>query len=468
MIPKTNLLSAIHPESLEPGAHIHVHVPGSLSRKLTFLLLFGALLLNGTMVLVGLPKLSSSLRLNYNISFGDFYDVIAKNVAEGNGYRIYPNLGETMIREPGYPLLLAAVFKLGGYGIQQARAISVVLAFGAALILRRIAQKITNEKVTGLVAALLFLFYPGVLVAETHTGIEIPCTFTVMLFILALHNAVEKGSLFRWIGAGLVFGVAVLVRSVVLLFPVPLLIFLLFRAKDWEKRRRLFESIGVLVVGAAAVISPWVIRNHKLVHSFVPTATVAGVAAQTGLYTCENASPDKPFYMTDTEAGFERSEIVKQLHIPFYQAYYYQIFYAPQNELEFDRALRKSVSAEYRSHPAMLASCALRNLLFNFWFLGKTPNSVFLNVLVLTPLLALAIAGIVVLWKQKLLHNADIILLYILYVPLVHAPILAQARYSILVVPFVTVFAAVFLVSAGRRLRAQVSKTTEKSLIMSV
>ena len=41
-------------------------------------------------------------------------------------------MGETMLREPGYPLLLAGVFKAGGYGIQQARVVCVLLAFGAA------------------------------------------------------------------------------------------------------------------------------------------------------------------------------------------------------------------------------------------------------------------------------------------------------------------------------------------------
>lgn len=438
----------------EPRARLSVHVPKAFSQRLMSLILFVALLVNAAMVLVGLPRVSSALRLTYNMSFGDFYDVIAKNLAGGNGYRIYPTLGDTMIREPGYPLLLAVVFKLGGYGIQQARVVSVLLAFGAALMLLKLTRRVTGDRMTALVAALLFLFYPGVLVAETHTGIEIPCVFTVMLFMLALYSAMEKGSLWRYGGAGLIFGVAVLVRSVVLLFPVLLLIYLIFRAKGWEERRKVAEGIAVLIIGTAAVMSPWIIRNYKLVHSFVPTATVAGVAAQTGLYTCENASPDRPFYMTDTEAGFERSEIAKQLRIPFVEAYYYQIFFTPQEELEFDQALRKNVFAEYRTHPEILARCATKNLLFNFWFLGKTPVSVLLSVLVQAPLLAMALAGIVFSWKQNRLRNGGIIALYVFYIPIVHAPILAQARYSIVVVPFMIIFVAVLLVSAVRRLRA--------------
>ena len=50
----------------------------------------------------------------------------------------------------------------------------------------------------------------------------------------------------------------------------------------------------MLAVGAGVVMSPWIIRNYVLVHQFVPTATVAGVAAQEGLYTCENAASGRP------------------------------------------------------------------------------------------------------------------------------------------------------------------------------
>jgi len=458
---ETHRLAPIHVEGAEPAARVSMPAPKAFSRKFISLILFAALLVNAAIVLVGLPEVSRALPLTYSTSFGDFYDMIAKNLAQGNGYRIDPAMGDTMLREPGYPLLLAAVFKLGGYGIQQARVACVLLAFGAAFILLRLARKITGDAMTALAAALLFLLYPGVLVAETRAGIEIPCILTVMLFMLALYGAVEKESLWRYGAAGLLLGAAALVRSEVLLFPVLLLIYLLIAAKGWAERRKVVERIVVLALGAAASMSPWIIRNYKLVHSFVPTATVAGVAAQTGLYTCENASPGEPFFLTDSKAGRARGEIAKQLRIPFVGAQYYQIFYTPQGELEFDQVLRKNVSAEYRSHPALLARCAAKNLFFNFWFLGKTPKSVLLNVLVQAPLLALAFAGFVVLWKRRLLRNAGIFLLYILYVPAVHAPILAQARYSILVVPFLTVLAAVFLVSAGHRLRAQHSKAQD-------
>lgn len=59
------------------------------------------------------------------------------------------------------------------------------------------------------------------------------------------------------------------------------------------------------------------------------------------------------------------------------------------------------------------------------------------------------------LWRRGLLHRAAIVLLYILYIPVVESPIMAEARHSMLIVPFLAILAAVCLVSLWRTLRMQ-------------
>src|SRR5271156_5666808 len=118
-------------DDAEPGAR--VPVPKGFSRKSIFLILLAALLVNAAIVLVGLPKVSRALTLTYSMNFGDLYDLTAKNLELGKGYRVVADTSSTMLREPGYPLFLAAAFKLGGYGIQTARVACVLLAFGSAL-----------------------------------------------------------------------------------------------------------------------------------------------------------------------------------------------------------------------------------------------------------------------------------------------------------------------------------------------
>jgi 4-amino-4-deoxy-L-arabinose transferase-like glycosyltransferase len=442
---------------IQGSATIHVEdvsAPKRFNRKFIFLIVFAALLMNATMVLGVLPDVASPLKPSYNMGLGDLYDLIAKNLDEGNGYRVDPAMGKTMLREPGYPFLLAAAFKLGGYGVTQARVVCVLLAFGAALVLFRLTRKITESAITGLIAALLFLLYPGILVAEARAGIEIPSILTVSLFMLVLYSAMDTGSLWRYGSAGLLLGVAVLTRSEVMLFPVGLLVFFLLAARGRVERVKVLEGFAVLIVGALVVMSPWIIRNYLLVHQFVPSATVAGIAAQEGLYTCENAASDESFTLGQTRAGFERAEIAKRLGIQFIDEYYL-LFPTPQDEVAFNHALLNHVSAEYRSHPELIASCAAKNLFFNFWFLGKTPRSTLVNLAIQGPLLGLALGGAAILRRRGLLRKANIVLLYILYIPLVHALIIAHTRHSMLIVPFLAILAAVFLVSAWRALRKQ-------------
>ena len=446
--------AAIHVHNAEPVVRVPVPAPERLSWKPILLILFAAMVVNAAVVLVGLPEVRRPLAPTYSMDFGDLYDLIAKNLDQGNGYRVEPTMGNTMLREPGYPLLLAAVFKLGGYGIQQARVACVLLALGAALLLLQLTRNIIGDAMTALAASLLFLLYPGILVAEARAGIEIPSIFTMLLFMLVVYSAVEKGCLWRYWVAGLLLGVAVLVRSEVLLFPLFLLVYFFVGARGWAERRKVVERVAVLALGAAVVMSPWIIRNYFLVHEFVPTATVAGVAAQEGLYTCENAASGEPFWLEQENAGLERAELATQLGKPFVGPYY-QLFYTPHDEVAFNHALLNQVSTEYRRHPALLARCAAKNVFFNFWFLGKSWQSTLLNVMVQVPLLGLAIGGAAVLRRRGLLSKVSIALLYILYIPAVHAPIIAHARHSMLIVPFLVPLAAVSLVSAWRALRMQ-------------
>lgn len=447
----------MHAKESEPAGD--VPMPQLFRSKSVSLILLAALLTNAAIVLWALPEVKSSLNLTYSLSFGDLYDLIARNLDQGNGYRVEPGMSYTMLREPAYPLVLAAVFKLAGYGIQQARVVCVLLAFGAALILMQLTRKITGDAIIALVATVLFLLYPGILVAEARAGIEIPAVFTVMLFMLALYTALEKGNLWRYGAAGLLLGVSVQVRSQVLLFPVFLLAYFLFTAKGRGERWKVVGRISVLALGAGVVMSPWIIRNYILVHQLVPTATVAGVAAQEGLYTCENDTLADAFFMGQTKAGIERAGFAKQLGLPF-SGPYYQLFYTPNDEVAFNRALLNRVSTEYRTRPQLLAGCAAKNLFFNFWFLGKRPESTLLNIVVQAPLIGLALGGVVVLRKRGLLRKAGIVLVYILYIPVVQAPIIAHARHSMFIVPFLAILAAASLVSACQALRMQKSGTS--------
>lgn len=415
----------------------------------TVSILLSAFLIKAVILFALLPLSANILPPNYGVGFGDLYDLIATNLAQGIGYRVEPSTSETMMREPGYPLFLVGVFRIGGYHIETARLANLMLAFGIAFMMINLTRRVVENEMTALIATLLFLFHPGILIAEARGGVEIAFIFVVVLFMMAIHHAVVKGNPWRYFVAGLVLGIVVLVRSTPFLFPVFLLAYLFLAESSTRNRLKLVSNIGVLVLGMAIVMSPWVIRNYMLVQEFVPTSTVQGVAAQEGLYTCQHLSFEREFRAVQQEAALERNESASQLKVPFV-GYYYQYFYSARDEIAFNKSLLWRVGMEYRQSPSLLVRCVGKNLL-NFWFLGKTWRSTWLNALIQLPLLGLALNGIHVLWKRGLLRRVGIMLTFIIYLVAVHAPIIAHARHSIPVVPFLTILASVSLISIWHR-----------------
>jgi 4-amino-4-deoxy-L-arabinose transferase-like glycosyltransferase len=411
--------------------------------------ILGAIFLIKAVVLLAILPTGDVWEARYSVGFADDYDRLANNIALGNGYRIDPQFTETMLREPGYPLFLAVVFKLGGYHIEGARLANLLLSIGICWLIVHLTLRMVGDRTVGLVAAMIYSLHPGVVVAEARGGVEILFIASVLLFFIVLHSAVTKGDYWRYLVAGGVLGMSVLIRSSPLLFPVLLGGFMLLMARGWHERSRVLQRHALLVLGLAIVMSPWVIRNYAISQAFVPTGTVQGHAAQEGLYTCKRLSLGEGFQKLQGESAAERNNIAKQMGVPF-RGGYYQFFHSAKDEVFFNRQLLQTVASEYRNDPMLLARCASRNVVY-FWFLGKNWQATGFNVAVQLPLLLLALGGIYLLYRQGRLRSVELILLFSVYVMAVHLPIIAHARHSIPLVPFLAMLAGVSLVALRRR-----------------
>jgi 4-amino-4-deoxy-L-arabinose transferase-like glycosyltransferase len=425
----------------------------------TLPVLMAAFFVTGAMLFVAVPLFQKYSAHIYSMGFVDGYDLIADNLAHGNGYRWTANMSETMLREPGYPLFLAAIFKLAGYHIEAVRFANWLLTIGIAFMIMRLTRTVTDDRNTALIASLLFLFHPGTLIAEARGGVEIFFIFVALALMLALHRAVEKGEPWRYFIAGLGFGFVLQVRSTPLAFPALLLLFLCLTAKGSRERLRMALNVAILGLGMTIVMTPWVIRNYQLVHEFVPFTSLKGVALQEGQYTCQNRSFLGDFYAAGKGAGLERGELASQLGLRFEGAQYFQVFYDAHDELTFSNILFQKAEAEYVKHPELLAACVGRNL-FNFWFLGKTWRITELNMLVQVPLLALALSGLYLLWKRGLLNRMGIMLMFVLSIFAVHLPLVAEARYSIPVFALLTIPASVSVLAIWRKYSTHAQRGT--------
>jgi hypothetical protein len=406
-----------------------------------------ALILHVILLFVVLPKISLRLHGAYNQEeYADGYDQLAANLVSGNGYRMLPDTAETLMREPAYPILLAGIFSVFGNDFTAVKVVNMLMAFAVAWLMTRLARDLSTDPSVIFGPPLLFLFHPGTLVAESRGGVEVLFTLLVVLFISTLNTAVKRNGTWDYIVSGAVLGLTILVRSTPILFPAALLAYLLVFKRE-DARRVILRNVSVMVVAMFVVLSPWIIRNYSLTGQFVPTASVVGVSAQTGQYILTHHSSDDR--RTDREAAAVRNDAARDLGYPFKHGYY-QYFYSSKDELRFSNYLLKSVFDEYRRSPGLFFRVIGMNLM-NFWIGGKTGDSVKMNVILQVPFLILAIVGAALAIRNGQVDKVAPMLIFMTYIIGISLPILAQARYSVPLIPFLSIFVWMTLTAAGRR-----------------
>ena len=412
-----------------------------LRNKSTLICLCLAIIaINCATVLLFIPRASGYFGGSYNVrTYADGYDQLAANLAGGNGYRFYPDTAKTLQREPGYPMLLAAIFLVFGNNFTAVQLTNIVLAMAIGYLITRIARTLSSNRIVVIGSPLVFLFHPETLIAESRGGVEILFGLLLMLSIGAVSRAIRTGRWADYRVSGAVLGLTLVVRSTPILFPVVLLVYLLF-----VERRKVtaFRNVGVMVAAMLVVLSPWIVRNYRLTSEFVPTASVLGVSAQTGLYLATH--PTIGNVLVDTEASYERNRLAWQLGYNFRPGYY-QYFYSSADEVAFSHYLFQKVVEKYKTFPLLFLKTVVHNL-FNFWCGGKTWKSVAIDALIQFPLVVLAATGVAACWRNGRLNAVAPLVLLILYIVGVSVPILAQARYSAPLIPFLSILACKALV----------------------
>lgn len=410
-------------------------------KRRDWLLLFAAVLaVKSLFVFWLIPELIQSLAPHYGLnSFPDLYDRVARNLAEGHGYRFSSDTAPSTMREPGYPLFLSLLFRAFGYGLAPAQGANLLLSLLVAWGLLAILSRLSKRPFVLIVGALLFLFHPATVIVESRGGFELLFMALLVWFMVAFLRAAEHGRFVSYLAAGAVLGGAVLVKSTPILFPAALLVYLLIIERRASTPFRSLRNALVLAAAMILVLSPWIIRNYHVSGKFVPTASLLGVSAHSGQYICKHHVEAGGFHNADTLGGMERQELAREMGYEFKPGYY-QLFYSIHDEIEFNRKLLQRVAAEYRNAPSLFLRCTVSNL-YNFWFAGRTHQTTRMNLLVQLPYLILATAGTVFWIRRGGALTVGPLVLFVIYYVGVHLPILAQARYTVSLIPFLSILA---------------------------
>ncbi len=236
----------------------------------------------------------------------DSYWQLGQAVAHGDDYA-YPTPEFRVFRAPGYPLLLAGLFRLFGDAmpVMAARALSAVLGVITVAVVGWWTTQLFDAR-AGRIAGWIGALYPGGVSIGAFVLSEAPFCL-LMLLQLALWSRAWSSESPRRAGAlavaaGMSAAMATLMRPSWLLFaPVAVVVSLAF-----DKRRGRQAAIGLAMCASLALgMLPWWIRNARVTGHFVPTTLQVGASLYDGLSPTADGSSNLDF--VDEFAALERA-----------------------------------------------------------------------------------------------------------------------------------------------------------------
>ncbi|MFW6171998.1 MAG: ArnT family glycosyltransferase [Planctomycetota bacterium] len=224
------------------------------------------------------------------------YWVLGHRLAEGSSYE-YGGPESRIFRAPGYPLLLAGLFKLLGpkasmLSARIAGAVLGTLTVGGIIWLTHSILLVGSDtdrlwsqrERIGWTAGGLAAVYPGAIAMSIFVLSEaLFCPLMVLQLIgwvRATGAKTYRGCIVWSIAGGIAGGLAILTRPSWFLF-TPLVVALVIVT---GRNRRRHVLVGVcLLVAMCATMAPWWVRNYRVVGHFVPTTAQVGASLYDGL-----------------------------------------------------------------------------------------------------------------------------------------------------------------------------------------
>ena len=352
--------------------------------------------------------------------------------------------GPTAWMMPGYPYLLALIFKIfGTYSVSSAIIALLLDCLASALTIAPIFS-ITNrlfDRKAAFAAAALFCFYPP---AIWHAAGRIwDTTLFTMMSLFFLNFLMVNGK--RWtintaLLAGLFFGIIALFKVIILAFYPFVLIQILFQKSMLLKVR--LQQIGLMTIMTLVVLSPWVWRNY-LIFGQPLLRSNFGLELKLG-----NSSGWEAYMQIHGRGKIE-------MHHPIIQKKELEK-YRKLGELAYTAACKKEALAFIGNHPHDFIQLTMQRILY-FWirdldlskgiegYFGiRSKKSAFTTLIYILPL-PFMLSGIVIAFREK--RPAGVLVSYLILFPLVYYITHVRQRYRFPVEPVMLIFAAGGLVA---------------------
>jgi len=238
---------------------------------------------------------------NMNLSYDPRnYWIMSHQIVDDGiyGYAYDNPSGEPNARVmPGYPLFLAAVYKILGdkyLQITAVRLLQVIISTLSVLLGFLFVRKAFKNDLAALLTAFFMAIYPTYVLSTVMLLTETLALFTMLLYFYLALFAFESGNKVLNFITGIAFGIHLMIRPALLpLFIFPFIFILISRAIDRSKLKSQSEvkaqpKLSVMflfqLMGLVLVMLPWWIRNIVTLGSFILTAEGSGNPFLAGTY----------------------------------------------------------------------------------------------------------------------------------------------------------------------------------------
>jgi 4-amino-4-deoxy-L-arabinose transferase-like glycosyltransferase len=326
--------------------------------------------------------------------------------------------GPTALLAPGYPAIIACIFRLfGSFTFAAALAVMILqLLFSVATVwmIMHVAQRCFGARAANLAGAFWALSLPLLWMPTIFWETSLSTLLLVSMIAWALRYE-RRPACLLWALMGAYCGLALLVNPALLL---PLLSVLGWAAWQTRKTFRYSPFLGLLVL--LLVYAPWPIRNARVLHAFIPMRSTVGFEIWVG-----------------NRAG--ATGFLDESQFPLFNQHQLESYVA-KGEVAYMRDKSTLAKVYIRSHPLeFLRLSAVRFL--RFWTGTGSENGsvVFAVHAVLTTSL-----GLIGLWRllnERRFRLAVLFLLPLALFPLPYYITHAEFRYRLVIDPLLVILA---------------------------
>jgi 4-amino-4-deoxy-L-arabinose transferase-like glycosyltransferase len=327
--------------------------------------------------------------------------------------------GPTALLAPGYPAVIALVFRIfGPFTFSAAIAVMAMQVFfsvGTVLLIMHVAQRCFDSRTADLAGVFWAVSLPLLWMPSIFWETCLSTLLLVGMMALALHCE-QKPSGSLWAAMGAYSGLAALVNPALLM---ALLALLGWAAWQTRKKLRYSPLLGLLVL--LLVFAPWPIRNARALGAFIPLRSTVGFELWMG-----NRAGATGFLDESVFPLFNRREYDQ---------------YVAKGEVAYMRDKSALAKSYIRAHPAEFLR--LSSVRFaRFWAgTGSKGGSILFAIHALLTS-CLGAMGMWRLWQGRRFGVAALFLLPLMLFPLPYYITHAEFRYRLVIDPLLTILAA--------------------------